>query len=83
MYLKLESVSVGPPPSVEKPLGPYPTMVEQSSGRKVPVVQAYTNGKYLGNFQVAFDESDEVVAAYGEPIILDRNNPEGKSELDA
>jgi len=52
--------------------------VEQSSGRKVPVVQAYTNGKYLGNLQLSFDEDGEVVASSGEPILLDQNIPEGK-----
>jgi len=66
----------GPPPSIEPALGAYPTIVEQSSGRKVPVVQAYTNGKYLGNLQLSFDEDGEVVASSGEPILLDQNIPE-------
>lgn len=78
--LKIRLVSIGPPPSVEKSLGPYPTMVEQSSGRKVPVVQAYTNGKYLGNFRVTFNDDGEVVEACGEPILLDGNIPEGISK---
>lgn len=28
--------------------GPYPTVVEQPSGKRVPVVQAYAYTKYLG-----------------------------------
>ena len=60
-------------------MGPYPTMVKQdSTGRHVPVVQAYTNGKYLGNLLVTFDAAGEVVAASGEPILLDANIPQGE-----
>lgn len=32
--------------------GPYPTMVVQPSGKKVPVVQAYAYTKYLGKLHV-------------------------------
>lgn len=38
----------GPKPDLEIPLGPYPVIVQQESGRKVPVVQAYAFTKYLG-----------------------------------
>lgn len=38
----------GPQPDLEIPLGPYPVIVQQSSGRNVPVVQAYSLTKYLG-----------------------------------
>lgn len=38
----------GPAPSVEVPVGSYPVIVTQNSGKKVPVVQAYSFTKYLG-----------------------------------
>ena len=53
-------------------------MVRQQSGRNVPVVQAYAYGKYLGNLQVVFDDDGEVVAAFGQPIVLDQNVPQGE-----
>lgn len=33
---------------IEKSEGPYPTIVQQSSGKEVPVVQAYAFSKYMG-----------------------------------
>ena len=48
-------------PSVEKPSGPYPTFVTQkSSGKVVPVVQAYCYSKYVGKFDVIFDTKGEL-----------------------
>lgn len=38
----------GEEPDVEKPVGPYPTVVKQSNGKQVPVVQAYAFTKYIG-----------------------------------
>ena len=51
--------------------GPYPTVVRQSSGRTVLVVQAYQYGKYLGQLNVTFDDAGEVVRWSGEPLVLD------------
>ncbi|SMH34308.1 bifunctional UDP-sugar hydrolase/5'-nucleotidase [Maritimibacter sp. HL-12] len=45
---------------------PYPTMVGD-----VPVVQAYAYSKYLGQLTVTFDDAGEVIAAEGEPLLLD------------
>lgn len=42
-----------PPDPKDVPLGPYPTVVEQKSGKKVPVVQAYAWSKYLGKLQLS------------------------------
>ncbi|XP_017295470.1 5'-nucleotidase [Kryptolebias marmoratus] len=61
----------GPPPSQEIPAGPYPFIVESEDGRKVPVVQAYAFGKYLGHLKVTFDEKGNVVESSGNPILLD------------
>lgn len=67
----------GTPPSTEQPDGPYPFMVDSDDGRKVPVVQAYAYGKYLGRLNVTFDEKGNVVEAVGNPILLDSSVPEG------
>lgn len=67
----------GTPPSTERPAGPYPFMVDSDDGRKVPVVQAYAYGKYLGYLNVTFDKKGNVVEAVGNPILLDSSVPEG------
>ncbi|NXT86039.1 5NTD nucleotidase, partial [Zapornia atra] len=66
----------GTPPSTEEPAGPYPFMVHSDDGRKVPVVQAYAYGKYLGYLNVTFDKNGNVVEAVGNPILLDSTVPE-------
>lgn len=52
-------------------------MVVQPSGRKVPVVQAYAFGKYIGNLEITFDDDGEVIEAFGQPIILDNSVAQG------
>lgn len=52
-------------------------MVDSDDGRKVPVVQAYAYGKYLGYLNVTFDNKGNVVEAVGNPILLDSSVPEG------
>ncbi|NWH72569.1 5NTD nucleotidase, partial [Piaya cayana] len=69
----------GIPPSTEKPAGPYPFMVDSDDGRKVPVVQAYAYGKYLGYLNVTFDKKGNVVEAVGNPILLDNSVPEDEN----
>ncbi|XP_071597502.1 5'-nucleotidase isoform X1 [Heliangelus exortis] len=66
----------GTPPSTEQPAGPYPFMVDSDDGRKVPVVQAYAYGKYLGYLNVTFDKKGNVVEAVGNPILLDTSIPQ-------
>ncbi|WP_011582043.1 MULTISPECIES: 5'-nucleotidase C-terminal domain-containing protein [Chelativorans] len=51
--------------------GPYPTMVENPEGYQVPVVQAASYSKYLGDLKVVFDDSGVVKEASGEPKLLD------------
>lgn len=68
---------VGTPPSKEVPAGNYPFIVTSDDGRKVPVVQAYAFGKYLGYLKVEFDEKGEVIALHGNPILLNSSIPEG------
>jgi 5'-nucleotidase / UDP-sugar diphosphatase len=53
--------------------GPYPTMVDNPGGYKVPVVQAEAYSKYLGEFKVVFDDNGKVKEASGNPIPLDKS----------
>jgi len=54
----------------EKAAGPYPTMVSAGNSQ-VPVVQAHQYGKYLGDLKVTWDDDGKVIAADGEPLLLD------------
>ena len=51
--------------------GPYPTMIDNPDGYKVPVTQAASYSKYLGEFKVVFDDNGVVKEASGDPIFLD------------
>lgn len=66
-------------PSSEVPAGPYPFIVYSEDGRKVPVVQAYAFGKYLGHLKVTFDDAGNVVRSEGNPILLDSSIAQGKA----
>jgi len=58
-------------PSVEDVIGPYPTLVDQTDGGKVLVVQAYAFTKYLGKVDLKFSETGELISWLGDPILLD------------
>ena len=53
--------------------GPYPTMVDNPDGYKVPVVQAASYSKYLGDIKIVFDDNGVVKEAKGDPILLDKS----------
>ena len=55
----------------EKAEGPYPTLVDNPGGYKVPVVQAKSYSKYLGDLVVTFDDNGVVKEAKGDPILVD------------
>jgi len=46
--------------------GPYPTMVGQTA-----IVQAYGYGKFLVELNVTFDDAGVVLAAVGDPLVMD------------
>lgn len=54
-----------------KAAGPYPTMVDNPGGYKVPVVTAASYGKYLGDIAITFDDNGVVKEAKGDPILID------------
>ncbi|MBN9237200.1 MULTISPECIES: 5'-nucleotidase C-terminal domain-containing protein [Phyllobacteriaceae] len=53
--------------------GPYPTMIDNPGGYKVPVTQAASYSKLLGEFKVVFDDNGVVKEASGNPIPLDKS----------
>ncbi|KAA3501831.1 LysM peptidoglycan-binding domain-containing protein [Rhizobium rhizogenes] len=55
----------------QKAEGPYPTLVDNPGGYKVPVVQAGQYSKYLGDLKVVFDDSGVVKESKGDPILID------------
>lgn len=55
--------------------GPYPEIVVQPSGRKVPVVQAYAYTKYMGKLHVIFNSKGEIIDYDGIPILLNKKVP--------
>lgn len=63
----------GDPPSTEKPEGPYPLVITQPDGHRVPVLEAYAFGKYLGYFQATFDDGGRLVNWTGNPILLNES----------
>ena len=46
----------------------YATLVENPSGKAVPIVQAYAYSKYLGEIALTFDEDGYVAAATGNTV---------------
>lgn len=69
-------------PDIEEPEGDYPTIVEQTSGKKVPVVQAYAYTKYIGHLNIVFDENGEAIEFHGQPLLLDKSIPQDQDVLD-
>ncbi|MBL8582112.1 MAG: 5'-nucleotidase C-terminal domain-containing protein [Rhizobiaceae bacterium] len=65
----------------EKAEGPYPTMVDNPDGYKVPVTQAASYSKYLGDFKVVFDDNGVVKEASGNPIFLDASVKQDEAAL--
>ncbi|MCZ4432341.1 5'-nucleotidase C-terminal domain-containing protein [Agrobacterium sp. SOY23] len=55
----------------QKAEGPYPTVVDNPGGYKVPVVQAGQYSKYLGDLKVVFDDNGVVKESKGDPILID------------
>ena len=52
--------------SDEKAEGPYPIMVGETA-----IVSAYAYGKYLGELNVTFDDDGKILAANGDPLVMD------------
>ncbi|KAL1497991.1 hypothetical protein ABEB36_008863 [Hypothenemus hampei] len=72
----------GDQPSTETVEDPYPKVITQSSGKKVPVVQAYAYTKYLGVLNCSFDSNGELVTFAGQPILMESSIPQEQDFLD-
>ncbi|WP_295806279.1 5'-nucleotidase C-terminal domain-containing protein [uncultured Nitratireductor sp.] len=57
--------------TVEGAEGPYPTMVDNPDGHQVPVVQAASYSKYLGELKITFNDEGVVTAATGDVKLID------------
>ncbi|MCB1462081.1 MAG: 5'-nucleotidase C-terminal domain-containing protein [Nitratireductor sp.] len=55
----------------DRAAGPYPVIVEQADGTRIPVVQAGSYGKYVGELSVAFSDDGKVLGASGVPNLID------------
>eukprot|EP00092_Neocalanus_flemingeri_P105137 GFUD01134718.1.p1 GENE.GFUD01134718.1~~GFUD01134718.1.p1 ORF type:complete len:573 (+),score=142.63 GFUD01134718.1:442-2160(+) len=58
-------------PSNNEIEGPYPTVVTNTLGQTVLVVQAFAFTKYLGHIKVNFSNTGQVTEWQGMPILLD------------
>lgn len=66
----------GQPPDHETPSGPYPIVVVQpSTGKRVPVVQAYAFTKYLGVLRLQLNADGSIRSFAGQPLLLDKTVP--------
>uniref|UniRef100_A0A224XL03 Putative cd73 ecto-5'-nucleotidase n=1 Tax=Panstrongylus lignarius TaxID=156445 RepID=A0A224XL03_9HEMI len=73
----------GKPPDLEKPVAKYPQMIEQESGKKVPVVQAFGYTKYLGKLNLVWYDNFTLASATGNPILLKPSEPKDSEVEDA
>lgn len=71
----------GQVPDLENSEGPYPILVKQASGRKVPAVQAYAYTKYFGKLHLIFNVDGEIITFDGNPILLDNSIPQDPEVL--
>ncbi|XP_048482576.1 apyrase-like isoform X2 [Plutella xylostella] len=60
----------GEAPSGDNAIGAYPTVVTQSSGHRIPIVQASCYTRYLGNIKFYIDSAGVVQSWSGLPIFL-------------
>ncbi|XP_060080242.1 snake venom 5'-nucleotidase-like [Ylistrum balloti] len=65
----------GDAPSNEFPVAAYPTVITQTNGNTVLVVQDYAYGKYLGVLNVTFDDQGQITQYAGNPVLLDSSVP--------
>uniref|UniRef100_A0A0K8RI50 5'-nucleotidase n=1 Tax=Ixodes ricinus TaxID=34613 RepID=A0A0K8RI50_IXORI len=66
----------------DKPQGPYPTIVNRTSGSFALVTQDFWFGKYLGYLNLQFYGNGTLKAWSGNPILLDYTIPEDDCMLE-
>ncbi|XP_050545574.1 protein 5NUC-like [Daktulosphaira vitifoliae] len=65
----------GKQPDIDKPRGPYPTRVNSTNGKMIPVLQAYAHTKYVGKVHLKFDSNGNLLHIDGSPILMDHTIP--------
>ncbi|XP_050677280.1 apyrase-like [Leptidea sinapis] len=60
----------GDTPDGSTPVGDYPTVVTQSNGHRILVVQASCYTRYLGNIKLYFNDQGKIEHWEGQPIYL-------------
>ncbi|XP_075233039.1 protein 5NUC-like isoform X2 [Lycorma delicatula] len=73
----------GEQPSTEEIKGPYPTIITQEGGKKIPVVQAYAYTKYLGVLDIDFKDDGTMINSKGNSVLLNSSIPEDESVTEA
>lgn len=63
-------------PDLESAVAEYPVMVQQKSGRTVPIVHACCNTKYLGKLKVKFNDQGDAIETSGNTFLLDGSYPQ-------
>ena len=71
----------GVQPDLEIPVGDYPFLVTADDGSVVPVIHAHDFGKYLGRFDVTFDDDGNLIGYQGNPILLNKDVEQGMCQL--
>lgn len=67
-------------PGWPTPQGPYPTVVKDSVGQPIPIVQCWEWSKVFGDIKLQFDANGKVVKVVeAKPIVVDESIPEDKS----
>lgn len=72
-YLSSDPHHAGP----DTPQDEYPSIVTQTSGHRVLIVQAGSYAKYVGDLTVYFDKNGIVQYWEGQPIFLDTDIAQG------
>lgn len=65
------------PPGTKPAQALYPSVVKQSNGHQVLVVQASAYAQYVGDLVVWFDDHGEVSSWKGNPVFLNKSIPKG------
>jgi 5'-nucleotidase len=74
LYTPTNPITVAPG-AVDRPAGPYPTVISSANGEPVLVVQAFQWGRYLGRLDVTFSPTGVVKAWSGNPIFMTNTIP--------
>lgn len=70
------------PPGPDKPVGEYPTIIDNPAGHEVPIVQASALTKFVGDITIWFDKNGKMVRWKGAPIFMGPNVEQGSSHTE-